>query len=574
VGYIETENKHQTILMPNKLDNYITQENPTRLNDAFVNSLNLKQLGFTKTTPPKEAKPAYPPETLLKLYIYGYYNKIRSSRKLERETHNSLEAIWLCQKLTPDHNTIANFRKDNVKPLKTTFKEYNLLCDKLNLFGKETQSIDGSKFKAVNSKTNNFTLTKLDDRIKRIDTNIEKYLNQLEKNDQKEKEQNKRKFTKEEIQQKIHELKQRKTKYETYKEKLEQTNQPQISLIDPEAKLMKFKEGFGVAYNVQTAIDSKHHLISDFKVTNKPTDNGLIKTVAEGVKEEFGLEVIETIQDKGYRDKVDMVACLENGIIPNVYPPKGLDCYELETVYEHVEVTEERKCSFKSLDIKACLRAGVVPKVYEGLVEVTKVVDAVKFVSKPVDTEVFDSEMVMVEKAKEGFFVRDLVHNVVFCPGGERFRVCGHGRRGVVRYCNKAACERCLRKCCDSRFYRVSFCEGQTLVGCRFFGYGVAGTKVRQSLGVVRVVRFRFFPDVVKLDGRKCLSEHPFGSVKFWNDGSYLLLRGIEKVTGELSLSFLVYNMKRAINVLGVDRLMKAFVLQKSLFFSIFFCRH
>jgi len=333
---------------------------------------------------------------------------------------------------------------------------------------------------------------------------------------------------------------------------------------------MKFKEGFNVAYNVQTAVDSKHHLISDFKVTNQPTDNGLIKTVAEGVKEEFGLDVIEAIQDKGYRDKVDMVACLESGIVPHVCLSRDSDCYELETVYEPVEVSEEQRCSSKPLDIEVCLRAGVVPKVYEGLVEVTGVVDVRKFESIPVDTGVFDSEEAMVVKAKAGFFVRDLVHDVVFCPGGERFRVCGHGRRGVVRYCNKAACERCLSKCCVSRFYRVSFCVGQTLVGCRSFGHGVAGTKVRRSLGVRRVVRFKFFPDEKKLDNRKCLSEHPFGSVKFWNASSYLLLRGLVKVTGELALSFLVYNMKRAINVLGVDRIMKALVLQKS-FFHYFF---
>ena len=258
--YIQTQNRHQTILLPNKLDNYITQENPTRPIDAFINTLNLKQLEYTKTTPTKEGRPAYPPQTLLKLHIYGYNNKIRSSRKLEKETHNNLETIQLCNNQQPDHNTIANFRKNNPKPLKQVFLQYNLLCDKqLDLFGKENQSIDGSKFKAVNSKDQNFTLTKLDDHIKRIDNHIEQYFTELEKNDtQEEKEDtiNERKFTKKEIQQKIVELTQRKTKYETYRDELEQSGETQKSLTDPDAKLMKFK---GDYYSTNTkALEFKY----------------------------------------------------------------------------------------------------------------------------------------------------------------------------------------------------------------------------------------------------------------------------------------------------------------------------
>jgi transposase len=572
--YIETENKHQTILLPNKLDNYITQENPTRIIDAFINTLNLKQLGFTKTTPTTQGRPAYHPNMILKLWIYGYHNKIRSSRKLAKETTRNLEAIWLCQKLQPDFRTISDFRKDNIKPIKQVFIEWNLFCDKLELFGKEYQSIDGSKFKASNAKDQNFTLPKLDDRIKRIDTHIEQYFTELEKNDKKE--QDERKFTKEEIQQKIVELIQRKTKYENYREELEKTGETQKSLTDPEAKLMKFKGDYNVGYNVQTAVDSKHHLIAEFEVTNHPSDHGLINQVAGKVKQVFNLDLLETTEDKGYRDKQDMVNCLEQGIVPNVHPAKEFDHFELETFYEPVEVSGAQKQSVKPEDLKLCLRAGVVSEVYGKFVKDMEVVEVSVFEDVLVEElPVFENEVQRLEYARGGFFVRDLERNVVYCPGGEKLRFCGSSRRrgsggGVMFYCNKLGCERCLSKCCGSKFLVVRFGVGQVVVGCRLAGRRGVRWRVRRKVGVRKVVRFKFFPDEKKLDNRKCLSEHPFGSVKFWNDGSYLLLRGKEKVTGELALSFLAYNMKRVLNILGFDRIMAAFGPCKTFFYLIF----
>ena len=331
---------------------------------------------------------------------------------------------------------------------------------------------------------------------------------------------------------------------------------------------------YNVGYNIQTAIDSKHHLISEFNVTNHPSDNGLISQVAGKVKQTLNIDIVETAEDKGYRDKADMVNCLEQGIVPNVHPTKEFDSFELETVYEPAEISEEQVQSVKPADLKACLRAGMIPKVYEKFVKDVEVVEVSVFETVPSEKApvVFENEVAMVEYARGGFFVRDLKRNLVFCPGGERLRFCGSSKKeGVMHYRNKVGCERCLVKCCGAKFLVAHFGVGQVVVGCRSAGRGGVRWRVRRKVGVRKVVRFKFFPDLRKLDARKCLSEHPFGSVKFWNDGSYLLLKGLVKVTGELALSFLAYNMKRAINVLGFDRIMKELVLQKSFFHHYFF---
>ena len=253
---------------------------------------------------------------------------------------------------------------------------------------------------------------------------------------------------------------------------MEQKGENQKSITDPEAKLMKFKGDFNVGYNVQTAVDAKHHLISEFDVTNHPSDHGLIGQVAGKVKQIFNLDILETTEDKGYRDKQDMVACLEQGIVPNVHPAKEFSYFELETLYESGEISEDQKKSVVSEDLKACLRAGVIPEIYQGFVKEISVVEASVFEDVLVEeAPVFENEAQMVEYARGGFFVRDLKRNVVFCPGGERLRFCGSSKRGgFMRYCNKLACERCLSRCCGSKFLMASFGVGQVVVACRSAG--------------------------------------------------------------------------------------------------------
>lgn len=281
----------------------------------------MEDCGFARSIPAVEGRPGYDPRDLLKGYIYGYFNKIRSSRSLAKESHRNVEVMWLLKKLTPDFRTISDFRKDNKRALKNVYKEFNRLCDKLKIYSKEYISIDGSKFKDVNAKDRNFTLNKLDDRLKRLDNQIDEYMMLMERADAEEQEE--RTFSKKEIEEKIKSLRERKGTYEGYRDELESTGEKQKSLTDPEAKLMKMQEGYGVAYNIQTAVDAQSHLIAGFKVTDHPTDHGLIEEVSVEVKDDFGLEHIEAAADKGYRDGKDLMNCLENGIIPNVFPTDG-----------------------------------------------------------------------------------------------------------------------------------------------------------------------------------------------------------------------------------------------------------
>ena len=181
--FIQGENRNQINLLPSSIDEYIDEDNPTRVIDAYVESLDLQALGFEKAAPNETGRPMYSPKDMLKLYVYGYMNRVRSSRRLEAETKRNLEVIWLMNNLIPDHKTIARFRQNNPKALKNVFRDFVALCNKLDLFGKELIAIDGSKFKAWNTKDRNFTKDKLQDRLKRIDDKIAEYLNILNDND-------------------------------------------------------------------------------------------------------------------------------------------------------------------------------------------------------------------------------------------------------------------------------------------------------------------------------------------------------------------------------------------------------
>jgi len=433
----------------------------------------------------------------------------------------------------------------------------------MGLYSKEFVSIDGSKFKAVNAKDRNFTLAKLDDRIRWIEENIAKYLSVLEQNDKEEVDDCV--FTKEEIEKKIQELKDRKELYDSYLQEMTTTGKTQKSLTDSESKLMKFNGKFDVGYNVQTAVDSGKHLIADFIVTDHPTDSGLLCEVAEGARELLGVETIEAVADKGYRKPEDLQECLERGIVPNVYLPDNKDNYTFELEYESAEITEEIKKSKKPDDIKKCLSAGIIPAVYENTnltLEVIKKTEKEKVgEDRQEDVELLDNKETLLQ---EGYYVRE--KDIVTCPMGFLLRKkCTN--RGKDRYLNKMACSECKHKCTKSKYQTVDFKPGQYKVKSRGWTGNVSTEvntikkrnvkpKTKQIQKKKMVVIMRFVPDWEKLKQRKCLSEHPFGTIKRWLDGSYLLLKGKEKVTGELSLSFLVYNLKRAINELGVQKIL------------------
>ena len=575
MGYINGENSKQHLLFPSCLDECIEDESPVRLFDAFVNKLDFKNFGFERETPKAEGRPGYNPRDLMKLYIYSYYYRLRSSRQIARECKVNIEIMWLIGKLTPDFRTIANFRKNNQKAIRKVFKEFNRFCYQMELFSHEGVSIDGSKFKAVNAKDKNFTQSKLDDRLERIDNHIKEYLLALDVKDIDEKEAV-------ELEKKLKEYKERKNKYEEILSKMTNENLSQVSLTDPEAKLMKMSEGFGVCYNTQTAVDIGSHLIVDFEVTNDVTDHGQITNLAKKIKENFREfeeqknvensnkfesreeQVLESIADKGYQDTEDMAEALANGIIPNVIPNKGTTV-KIEYDYVPTEITNEIKQSNKPEDLRKCLQAGVVPDVYKDILTIEGIENRVQYEYESTDAGIIkmDAEQ-MLNKAREGYFVRNAELNLVICPQGKILRQKSIKKNGYIRYYNKLACKSCTNKCTKSKWKEVDFSKDSLIhkVGnnqktdnkkeC------VKDESIKRTKHVYKKTIYNMKLNMEKLAKRMSTSEHPFGTIKHHLCGYYFLLKGKAKVEAETALLFLAYNMRRAINMLTVSKMLDA----------------
>jgi len=317
MSYIKGQDRNQIILFPESIDDYISDDSSVRVIDEYVEQLDIKGLKFKFAICSSLGRPPYDPKDMLKLYLYGYLNRIRSSRRLEHEAIRNIEVIWLMNKLKPDFKTIADFRKDNKKALKMVFRDFTKLCDEWGLFGKELVAIDGSKFRACNSKRNNYSVKKLQRHIKYIDEKIDKYMQELDEGDDAE--VNDRKPDVKEIKERIQELRNRKKKYEAYKEELKESGKNEMSTTDPDARLMcNNNNNVDVSYNVQTTVDSKHKLIADFKVSQKPNDLGELDNMALRAKKLFGGKEFEALADKGYYKAEDLKKCVENGITPYV----------------------------------------------------------------------------------------------------------------------------------------------------------------------------------------------------------------------------------------------------------------
>lgn len=320
--YLSGEDRNQVQMFPECLDDYITEDNQVRVIDTFVDSLDVKGMGFTKCNTQGPGAPSYNPKDILKLYLYGYLNGTRTSRKLEKLTYVNIEVIWLMKKLKPDFKTIADFRKENKKQLKKVFREFSVLCNEWDLYGKELVAVDGTKFRADNSKKNNYTHKKIQRHLKYVEEKINDYLNQIDINDNSEKTPVKSKYTVEEMKEKIKTLQDRKDFYENLQETLKKNEDNEISTTDPDAKMMDNKKnGLEVNYNVQIAVDSKYNLIVANKVTNNPADQGHLNDLVQKSKEVFGIDKkakIEALADKGYYQAEDLKKCDENGTITYV----------------------------------------------------------------------------------------------------------------------------------------------------------------------------------------------------------------------------------------------------------------
>jgi hypothetical protein len=419
-------------------------------------------------------RPSYDPSDLLKLYVYGYLNQVRTSRKLERECHRNVEAIWLMKKLAPDFKTIADFRKDNVDCIKGVFKEFVKLCMGLDLFGSKLVAIDGVKFKAVNSLDKNFNRKSLSYRLKVIDERISKYISEMEEEDRKE-EKGESKHA-DLLEEKVKKLMKRKEEYAELLRKLKESKQNEVSLVDPDSRLMKNRGKIEPCYNSHVAVDDKNHLIVDYNVTNAPADNCQLSAIAKSAKETLNAERIDAVADKGFFNFMEIKECVDNGITP--YVP------------------EQNRWG-----------AGWVKKT-------------------GIPTREFSSDRFVYDKGTDTFL----------CPAGKRleFAYLDHAHEKKMRVYRTDACFSCeffLTKC--TRYKR-----GRTV--WRW-----------EHAEVVEDMKLRMRLEPWKLEARKRVVEHPFGTVKRAFNQGYLLLKGLRKTAGEVGFTMLAYNMRRVLNILG-----------------------
>ena len=459
--------------MPESLDDYVGAENPVRFIDAFVDGLDLAAAGFGRVLPKATGRPGYSPGDLLKLYIYGYLNRIRSSRRLEAETHRNVEVIWLLRHLKPDFKTIADFRRDNRNAFRPVFRQFVLLCRQLNLFGGELLAVDGTRIKAVNNKDRNFTRASLTEFIKVADAKLDEYLQRLDTSDAAEQRAGGSRVKN--LAEKVAALSQRRKRCQEMLAQLDRTGEDQISLTDPDSRAMAAHTKVAVGYNIQVAVDIKHKLIVEQQVTNQVVDMGLLTKTAEPAKEVLGVERIAVVADRGY---------------------------------------------FKIEDIEACEKAGIEP-----------------YVPRPQR-----GPSVRAGLFRKDEFEYDAESDEIICPGGQRLRPYSSSvLRGLkkINYANKQACRDCpiRSRCTNNSFRSVSRMENEAVLD-------------RMQARLARR------PDV--LEQRREAAEHPFGTIKQWMNQGAFLMRGLQKVRGEFSLTALAYNVRRVLNIVSFTELMIA----------------
>ena len=472
--FVEGEDRSQSILFPERLDDYIDEENPVRVIDAFVDELDLDELGFDGAQPAATGRPAYHPASLLKIYVYGYLNRIQSSRRLEREAQRNVELIWLTGRLMPDFKTIADFRRDNGLPIRRVCSQFVVLCRQLRLFTDAVVAIDGSKFKAVNNRDKNFTEHKLKARMQQLEESVGRYLAELDRSDRDPNTLPEGRVP--QLKKKIATVREQMQRLTDIGRQMQASPDKQVSLTDPDARSMATSgRGTGmVGYNVQTAVDAKHHMIVAHEVTNVGHDRGQLAVRAKQAREAIGEDTLTALADRGY---------------------------------------------FKGEEILDCEQSGITA-----------------LVPKPLTSN---------SKADGRFDKRDFVYiaerDEYRCPAGEhaihRFSTVEHGMT-IHKYW-PSACPRCPIKaqCTTGDYRRIGRWEHE------------------QVLDAMQD-RLDKAPETSRV--RRQTVEHPFGTLKAWMGSTHFLTRTLPKVRTEMSLHVLAYNMKRAMKILGMKRLMEA----------------
>lgn len=346
-GFIEGDNRQQATLFPERLDDYIAEENSVRVVDVFIDSLDLTGLGF-KTKAERTGRPGFHPTTMLKLYVYGYLNRVQSSRRLEREAQRNVEMMWLLGRLAPDFKTIADFRKDNGKGIKAVCREFVLLCKRLGLLSSACVAVDGSKFKAVNSNDRAFTKAKMERRLKKLDESIDKYLaemKRIDKEDTKEAEN-----TKVRLNEKLAKVKKEAERLKLIEKDMLQMPDQQIALTDPDARVMS-TSGQGtltIGYNVQSVVDTENHLIVTHEVTNIGNDRAQLFKMSRQAKKIIGCDTMTVLADKGFYKGPEILACANAGITTYLPKPqtsgnkkKGMFT---KNDFQYIEADDEYQC--------------------------------------------------------------------------------------------------------------------------------------------------------------------------------------------------------------------------------------
>ena len=317
MAHIAGFERNQLLLLPEAVDDYVEADNPVRFIDAFVDGLDLTAAGFVRVEAKATGRPGYAPGDLLKLYIYGYLNRVRSSRRLEAECRRNIEVIWLLRTLKPDFKTIADFRRDNRGAFKSVFRQFVLLCGRLDLFGRDLLAVDGTRIKAVNNKDRNFTRNSLAKFIRAADERLDEYLKRLDQGDVEEDGMGGGARTNN-LAEKIAALTEKRRRYAAMLRELERSGETQMSLTDPDSRAMAAHTKVAVGYNAQVAVDAKHKLIVEQAVTNQVVDMGLLTQTVEPARALLEVETIDVVADRGYFKSEDIEACEKAGCVPHV----------------------------------------------------------------------------------------------------------------------------------------------------------------------------------------------------------------------------------------------------------------
>jgi transposase len=481
--YIQGKNRHQTYFIT--LDEQLGEDNPVRLIDAFIDKLDLQKLGFSQLVHKTEGRPPYAPQVLLKLYLYGYLNKIRSSRKLEKECSRNIELQWLLQNLTPNYHTIADFRKLHGQALQNMFKLYVDFLSTANLIGKTTIGIDGSKFKAVNSKKNNYNQKKIDKYQEFIVDKTTKYLQELDQLDEEDKTSDEVVIKKEKIKQGLEKLKERTIKYDTLQQQLNATDDKQISTTDTDSRsILITKSIVEVAYNVQNAVDDKHNLIVHTQATNT-NDGKALHNAATQAKQNLQLQKEDSLMvlaDKGYHTGAELLQCQQDNMIT------------------HVAYKEQ---------------------------------PSVKHIAHEFLAESFD-----YDKATDSYT----------CPAGSVLTSLGtwHNKKGEAH-------ETSYR----FKTYRTDACKSCPLkTQCTKLPKRIIQRSEYQDAVDINDNNIKQNPQYYKR--RQAICEHPFGTIKRHLGYTHTLLKGLQKVNGEMNLIMFCYNFMRTKNILGFEKMLRA----------------